>query len=117
MKNLIALMILVALTLSMKSFATNDSAPDKPVPAKVNLTGMIIDKITGEALAGATVAIEGTDTKTFTDLEGKFILKDCTQGTYTLKVDYISYKETILSNINIGVQQENLEIRLVSNEN
>ncbi len=41
----------------------------------IQLSGIIHDKTTGEALPGASIQIKGTTTGTQTDTEGKFILK------------------------------------------
>lgn len=55
------------------------------------IAGKIIDKTLGEDLIGATVQIEGTTIGAVTDIEGKFLLS-VKPGTYTLVLNYISYK-------------------------
>ena len=39
------------------------------------ISGILLDKQTGEALIGATVAVKGTSTGAATDFDGKFVLK------------------------------------------
>jgi Ca2+/Na+ antiporter len=39
------------------------------------VSGILLDKQTGEALIGATVAVKGTSIGTATDMDGKFQLK------------------------------------------
>ncbi len=55
------------------------------------VSGILLDKQTGEALIGATVSVKGTATGTATDLDGKFLLKITQQPPFTLLFSYIGY--------------------------
>jgi len=116
MSKIISLVFAVMIFLSVNLNAENDGQMPN-APAQATLSGVVVDQVTGEALAGATVCIEGTSTKTYTDLEGRFTLTLNPNSSYNLKVDYISYKETMLSNVKADNKAEGLEIRLSLSEN
>lgn len=61
--------------------------------AKGQVAGTILEKSTGDAMIGASVAIEGTAIGTVTDIEGKFVLA-LEPGAYTVKVSYLFFKTT-----------------------
>lgn len=116
MHKIISLVFAAMIAVSVNLIAENDGLLPN-VPAQVTLSGVVVDQQTGEALAGATVCVEGTNTKTYTDLEGRFSFTLNPSSTYNLKVDYISYKETMLSNVKADNKAESLEIRLCLSEN
>jgi hypothetical protein len=89
------LILLVLFVLSGVTFPA--TAKDKPTnkPDLVNLSGTIIDRSSGELLAGVTVVLNGTDLKTITDFDGYFTFDNLTPGKYTLSSEYISYKECV----------------------
>jgi hypothetical protein len=116
MNKILTLVFAVVLAFSVNLHAENDGQLPN-APAKATLSGIVVDQLTGEALAGATVCIEGTDTKTYTDLEGRFSLILNPNNTYNVKVDYISYQETVLNNVKTDNKAEDLKIRLSLNEN
>ena len=55
------------------------------------VSGILLDKQTGEALIGATIAVKGTTNGTSTDVDGKFNLKITEQPPFTLSFTYIGY--------------------------
>ncbi len=55
------------------------------------ISGILLDKQTGEALIGASVSVKGTGTGTTTDIDGKFNLKISQQPPFTLSFSYIGY--------------------------
>ena len=55
------------------------------------VSGILLDKQTGEALIGATVAVKGTSIGTATDMDGKFQLKVTQQPPFTLSFAYVGY--------------------------
>ncbi|WP_300698284.1 TonB-dependent receptor [Bacteroides sp.] len=59
------------------------------------IKGTVIDKQTKEPLTGATVQISGTTSGAVADIDGHYSL-DIKNGTYTLTVRYIGYKDIIL---------------------
>src|SRR3954465_5743502 len=58
---------------------------------RIQLSGKIKDKNTGEPLPGVTVAIKGTTEAARTDGDGKFVLKAANSFPLTLVVPYIGY--------------------------
>ncbi len=54
------------------------------------IQGEVVDKMTGELLPGATIAIEGTTQGTVTDIDGKFTLS-LSSGTVKLRVSFMGY--------------------------
>jgi len=64
-------------------------------PAKkfgINLTGVVRDKISGEALPFANVGVKGTVLGTYTNADGYFTLINVPSDTSTLLISYIGYK-------------------------
>jgi len=112
MKKVFAVIFIFALFAGTATFAGNDKESGNP-PGTSAIKGKIFDKTTNEELAGVTVQIEGTDIKAYTDIEGNFKIEDLQPGTYNLTVNYISYKETELSDVSIDSASENeVEIKL-----
>ena len=60
--------------------------------AQTSIKGQVIDAITREALAGASVSIKGTATYTTTNSDGEFILKSDNKK-FVLVVNFISYDQ------------------------
>lgn len=97
------LILLVALFIGVNfSYAGNDETKDNPV-STTSMSGKIIDKISGETLAGVMVALDGTDKKVFTDFDGNFSFEEITPGEYTISCSLISYKN---NEIKIDLNQE-----------
>lgn len=66
------------------------------------ITGTIKDITTGEVLIGATVMIEGTTKGSSVDvMTEKFVLENLSTGKYNLVARYVSYKDTLLKNIEV----------------
>ncbi len=91
-------------------------AGDTPVARSMNavITGKITDNRTGEELTGVTVRVEGTDEEVFTDLNGEFEIRAVPSGSsFNLEVEMISYRKTIVRNVEPG--QPVILIRLNGN--
>lgn len=56
-----------------------------------DISGILLDKQTGEALIGATVSVKGTPNGVAADVDGKFFLKITEQPPFTLLFSYIGY--------------------------
>ncbi len=66
------------------------------------ITGTIKDITSGEILIGATVMIEGTTKGSSVDvMTEKFVLENLSTGKYNLVARYVSYKDTLLKNIEV----------------
>ncbi len=85
---LVALMVVGLSSVAM----ANNPAESASAPAVSNtITGVVLDKTTGESLTGVEVRVEGTDLKTYTDFDGKFVFENVKAGEYKVLANYISY--------------------------
>ncbi len=68
-------------------------------------TGKIAGRITsakrGENVAGANISIEGTDRRTMTDVEGKFIFNNVPVGTYVLVFESMGFQKKAVSEVEV----------------
>ncbi|PLX06685.1 MAG: hypothetical protein C0598_13530 [Marinilabiliales bacterium] len=87
MKKLIAIVSVIIIFGSL-SFATNEN----PV-LTTNVSGTVIDKNTGEALAGVKVILSELNETAYTDFDGNFEFKNVRTGEYTINTELISYEK------------------------
>jgi len=71
----------------------------------VSVSGRVMDRTTGEALAGVKVKVDKTETSSYTDFEGNFQINGLIPDSYTLSLSMISYEETTLP---VDLDSENL---------
>ncbi|MCA1755934.1 MAG: TonB-dependent receptor [Bacteroidales bacterium] len=64
------------------------------------IRGSIFDNSTGETMIAVTVAVEGTSTGAFTDLDGTFNIK-VPPGTYNLLVSFVSFETMTVSDVTV----------------
>jgi hypothetical protein len=111
MKRFPLFLTIIATGLVLCTFASNDGAPAPE--ARSTVSGKVVDLVSGETLAGVAVSIEGTDTKVYTDLDGNFTIQDVKPGTYNLVLSMISYKNSLVENIELlPNEKEVLEVKL-----
>jgi|JFJP01.1.fsa_nt_gi carotenoid cleavage dioxygenase-like enzyme len=97
-KLILSVLVLVA---SVSAFAEkSDSKAEnksaiKSEAAMTIVSGNIIDDLTGEALVGVEVTVEGSDSKAYTDFDGHFTIKNVKAGECTLVANYTSYSKTV----------------------
>lgn len=115
--------IIFALSFALTSFADNEGikteTANNPEPAPVETTsisGTVLDVVSGEALTGVEISIEGTDIKTYTDFDGNYTLKNLTPGKYNIIASYISYSKSLVENLTIKKGSENIEIKMQSSK-
>ncbi|MFP4023812.1 MAG: carboxypeptidase-like regulatory domain-containing protein [Thiohalospira sp.] len=107
MKKLTTLIVLIIFSSTM-ILATNpneekeNTKNSESAVMTTSVSGKVLDKITGEALVGVKVMVDGTGKATYTDFDGNFEIANIKPGNHELKASYISYKET----------KENIEVRL-----
>ncbi len=107
MKNLATLILIIffssAMVLAENPNEEKESAKkSESAVMTTSISGKVFDKITGEALVGVKVMVDGTEKATYTDFDGNFEIANLKPGNHELKASYISYKET----------KENIEVRL-----
>ncbi|GIV37003.1 MAG: collagen-binding protein [Cyclobacteriaceae bacterium] len=69
--------------------------------AQGSIAGTVKDAATGEPVIGANVMLQGTQTGTSTDIDGKFLISSVPAGTYNLQVSYITYKTHLVENVKV----------------
>ncbi len=73
--------------------------------AKGKLAGQIMDKNTGESLAGVNVEIKGTYMGAASDVEGFYFIDGINPGDYDVEVSSIGYKIQLITGINIDTDK------------
>ena len=68
-----------------------------------NIKGTVLDKQTKEPLTGATIQITGTAQGVVADIDGNYTL-NVNDGTYTMTVRYIGYKDILLNSIKVKAE-------------
>lgn len=77
-------------------FAGNDKSKETPAPATITVTGNVVDMVTGEALTGVEIIVEGTETKVYSDFDGNFTISNVKPGEYNIVASFISYKKSLV---------------------
>ncbi|HPJ80034.1 MAG TPA: carboxypeptidase-like regulatory domain-containing protein [Prolixibacteraceae bacterium] len=103
-------------------FAGNDKGVEnkkESVHAEANatamvITGKVVDQVTGEALTGVKVAIEGSDIKVYTDFDGVFRFENVKPGEYDLTATFVSYNRNEVQKFNPVKDGTHLEIKMHS---
>lgn len=72
-----------------------------------SLTGSVKDKLSQEALIGATVRLEGTDIGAVTDLDGNFRIAEIPPQTYNVTAVYLGYTQLTKFNVVITTGNAN----------
>ena len=117
-KLILSVFVLVA---SISAFAEkSDSKAENKNAAKSEIAltvvnGNIIDEITGEALVGVEVTVEGSDSKTYTDFDGHFTLKDLKAGECKIVANYTSYSKTVKT-VELKSKKNQVKIELQSSK-
>ena len=71
------------------------------------IKGTVSDAKTNETLIGALVAVEGSDKKAVTDIDGAFTIDGLEPGTHTLSINYIGYQPVELQ---VETQKGNVQV-------
>ncbi|MBN3035030.1 MAG: carboxypeptidase-like regulatory domain-containing protein [Bacteroidales bacterium] len=117
------LFLTLIFSVSTLCFAGNDKGSDSsgerpangPVPT-LSISGVVKDIDSGEMLTGVEIMIDGTGLKAYTDLDGRFTFKTMTPGTYTLIASFISYKNSLIENMEVTGSNQELEIKLKADD-
>ena len=59
--------------------------------AQANVTGIVTDEATGDALIGVTVKVKGTNVAAVSDMDGRFTFQ--ARQVQTLVFTYVGYKD------------------------
>ena len=108
------LFILIAAISFSSTFAGNDEnrkEKSNAINTSVSLNGVVIDKLTDEALTGVKVELLGTSKSTYTDFEGKFHFERLESGKYQVETSLISYYDKT-EDIELETKEGTIEIKL-----
>jgi TonB-dependent SusC/RagA subfamily outer membrane receptor len=75
---------------------------------RINVSGTVTDKATGETLIGVSIRVNGTTTGTVTDISGKFELNSIARGS-TITISYVGMRSTTIDVRNSGIYNVALE--------
>ena len=77
-----------------------------------SIKGKIIDKESNETVPFATVIIESSEKKggLSTDEKGKFNFENLVPGSYTIKISYIGFEDTIIESIQVEKDNETVNL-------
>lgn len=111
MKKLI-LVVLVAFA-SVSAFAekAESKTETKSEAIVLSLSGNVIDEVSGEALVGVEVKVEGTDVKAYTDFDGHFVIDNVKAGNCKLVASYTSYNKAEKT-LNVDTKSNQVKIEL-----
>lgn len=101
--------ILVSFLVFSVSYAVNPKEESLKAASTVmttSVSGKVVDRITGEALVGVKVSINGNNENVYTDFDGNFEMKNVRPGNVSLTASYISYKNKT-EKINIDLSKSN----------
>lgn len=107
----VLLSIIFFLGLNINSaFSENDGKMVKSINESVSVSGKVIDRNTGEPLAGVKIEINGVNANTYSDFDGNFYFKNIQPGNYNISSKLISYKKDL---VDININKNTKELRLV----
>ncbi len=75
------------------------------------IKGKVIDKLTKEPLTGTTIQIAGTTLGAIADVDGNYNLP-VKQGTYTLEIRYVGYKNIRQANVKVDGTELTLDFEM-----
>lgn len=115
MKRLVLLAVVILLIGSVTYCVEKENPSASESKSTTSVSGKVVDKESGESLAGVTIKFSGISKVVYTDLEGNFEITDLVPGIYDLEVELISYKQSnnkvkldMSAENNIRVELENL---------
>ena len=107
----LSLIILIVFGFAI-SYAKNGSVESGSSVTNKQIQGKVVDKTTGEALAGVAIKLQGSNSVAFTDFDGNFSINGISSGTYDLSVMFVSYQTVTLKEINTDNSEVKLKIEL-----
>jgi hypothetical protein len=103
---------------SVIAFATvNNSAKESnsktevKIESSITLSGQVIDLVSGEALTGVEIKVEGMNKKVYTNFDGYYSIPNLKSGEYNIIASCISYDRSYIEKINLRTN-EALDIKL-----
>lgn len=84
---------LLAVLIGAVATATSAAAQEAAGPSAVPVSGQVVDRSTGQPLAGAFVELDGARLETLTDEQGRFTFRKVRPGEHTVAVSLLGYAE------------------------
>ena len=109
MKKVIVLVVALCIGLTF-TYAENDENNGNSA-ATINMSGIVIDKNTGETLAGVMVSLDNTDKYVFSDFDGNFTFEDLKPAEYSLTFSLISYEKNEMK-VDLNKSKEEIKVKL-----
>jgi len=85
-----------------------------------NLSGYVVDAVTGETIIGVNVILEGSERGAATDVKGLFVIRNVPEGRHTLRFSHIAYEnlrqEYLLTGKNLFIPDVKLQPRAIQAE-
>jgi hypothetical protein len=94
-------LLFLGLTVALAEGEPTGSSPVK----SSKIEGKVLDMVTGEALAGVAVSIKDADLVAYTDFDGNYTFENLKPGIYNLVASFISYKNSLIENVEINPDQ------------
>ncbi len=112
MKKVIFAVIVALVATSAFAKKSDSKAEAKAESAILSLSGNVIDEVSGEALVGVEVKVDGSDIKTYTDFDGHFVIENMKAGECKLVASYTSYnKNEKTLQVNSKTNQVKIELQ------
>lgn len=101
MKNFTFTIIIILLLTSINNYSQNNYLPQRPTVAKIKIKGTVIDKLSKQPLEYATISFVNPKypkgvSGGITNSKGEFDV-DINPGTYDIKIEFISFKPTLIT--------------------
>ncbi len=106
----ITTLILTVLISIITLFAANEKVP-VVVVTTTTITGHVVDKITGEALAGVKISLNESEIIVYSDLDGNFEINNVKVGNHSIKTNLISYDSSRID-ISCTIDANDIKIKL-----
>ena len=114
-KGLFIIVLVLAVFVGQAKEKEVKTGGDSESTATVALNGTVADEISGEALVGVEIKLDGTDLKTYTDFDGNFSFDNVKQGEYKIVANYISYEKKT-ETLEVSPNKNELKIKLHSSK-
>lgn len=113
-KQALFMLMLTGGTLNCLPAAATKTDVLETVKDLMQVNGKVVDE-KGDAIIGATVAVDGTSLKTITDVEGNFTLPNVRRGAM-MSVSYIGYERTFVKaakDVSIELKEDDHQLKEV----
>jgi hypothetical protein len=111
MKHIISLIVLISFAL-LANAADNNNESKTASQANSNniqhatIKGTIVDKYTGEKLAGVEITLIDSSIKVYSDLDGNFEINEAPTGAQAIMIYFISYQQ-VVENVYVNMTNSN----------